>query len=57
MIEMDYLKSQSPDYIKQINSRLELENQLQSYTRIFQTIADQIGELNEKVARLQNAAE
>lgn len=34
-----------------------VEKQLQKYTTLFQTIADQIGELNERVKKLQHAAE
>ena len=39
------------------NPNIIVEKQLQNYTTLFQTIADQIGELNERVKNLQLAAE
>ena len=54
---MDHLERKSNTIIGHSNSEQMLEQQLRSYMKVFQNIADQIGELNERVELLQNAAE
>ncbi|MHA2364032.1 MAG: hypothetical protein ACXAC7_08730 [Candidatus Hodarchaeales archaeon] len=54
---MSDLRQIKPNVVLLPNPEQILEQQLMSYMKVFQNIADQIGELNERVVKLQNAAE